>query len=241
MIKNTHLPKIHRADRYSSLKIFGFSIAVGLIMTVPFWRYQLGWLVCIVLLPFIYLLQVLNRTDLTKRSKIGFIWLSGWVFLLGVTFWLIQTEPGRWTGLTGWLSISSLVLTNILFSGFLSLGFVFFGITWVYLKPELWQKRIFLVLPALWVLAEWARSWLFSVISLGPNTTIGPHWNFGDLGFAASVTPLVFLARFMGLYGLGFVIIMINLCVWWLVQRRYKLPSVILASIMVVSFLGYMV
>ncbi len=226
----------------NSAWMFGVSILTGLLMSVPFLHYQMGWLVIISLVPFFFFVEQLNKNKtISKRSKIAYIWLTGWVFLLGVTFWLVQTEPARWTGLMGWVSIGSLVLTYILFSGFLSLGFVFLGLGWVYLKINFTQKRIFLVLPALWVVCEFLRSWLFSAISLGPNTTLGPHWNFGDLGFAASVTPLVFISRFVGLYGLGFIVIVVNLCIFWLIQKRWKLPLLILSAIIITTLLGYVV
>jgi len=235
------IKKLFTTFRHSSLGLFALAIIVGLILSLPFWRYSLGWTVCIILLPFFYLLKQLESKKLSNRSKIGYIWVSGWVMLLGVTFWIMQTEPGRWTGLIGWLSIALLILTYMLFSLILSLGFVLFGIGWVKLKVRFDQKRVFLVLPALWVVCEWLRGWIFSIISIGPDSLMGPHWNFGNLGFAASVTPLVFVGRFVGLLGISFIVVVINLCVFWIMQKRWKLPLILLLSIILLTLTSWYV
>ncbi len=235
------IKKLFSTFRQSTIWLFALAIIVGLLMSLPFWHYWLGWTVFLILLPFFYLLKQLDVKKLSNRSKIGYIWVSGWVMLLGVTFWIMQTEPGRWTGLIGWLSITLLILTYMLFSLILSLGFVLFGIGWVKLKIRFEQKRVFLILPALWVVCEWLRGWIFSIISIGPDSLMGPHWNFGNLGFAASVTPLVFIGRFVGLLGISFTVVAINLCIYWLIQKRWKLPVIILASIFLLTLTSWYV
>jgi apolipoprotein N-acyltransferase len=224
----------------NSLKLYGLSIGAGLVMAIPFLYYQLGWLSLVALLPFFYLLQQLQRHELSKRSTAAYIWLSGWIMMLGVTFWIVQTQPERWAALDGWWAIGGLVLTYLIISSVLSFGFVIFGCLYVWLKLRLDQKWVFLLLPAAWVVGEWLRSWLFSLVSVGPNSTIGPHWNFGILGFAASVTPLVYGSRFIGLLGLSFLVVVINLAIWWLLHRRWKLPVIILLGIVVLSGIGWM-
>lgn len=221
------------------LKFFGLSILAGTALSLPFWHYQMGWLVLVACLPFFYLLLQLSNQKDNSKAKIGYIWLSGFTFLLLVTFWLLQTQPERWAGLTNWWATGMLVIVYLLFAGILSLGFLLFGIGWVYLRLALNQKRIFLLLPALWVTCEWARSWMFSIISIGPNTALGAHWNFGTLGFATSVTPIVFLGRLVGLFGLSFAIVAISICIFWLLQKRWKLPLLILVSIGLFTILGW--
>lgn len=233
--------KIQKSRQLYQLKLFALSLLAGGCLAVPFLYYKLGWVSLVALLPFLYMLSQFDKHQLSRRSQVGYIWLSGWVMLLGTTHWLLQTQPERWATLSGWWAISGLVLTYMLFSLILSTGFVLLGMLYVLLRLDLKQKRIFGLLPAIWVLAEWVRSWVFSIISLGPNTTIGPHWNFGDLGFAASVTPLVFLGRWGGLYALSFAVVLINLSFFWLLRRRWKLPLVVLTAIVLLSSAGYLV
>ncbi len=224
---------------WHSSGLFILAIACGLVLSLPFWRYWMGWLSFFVLIPFFYYLILLKKRQLKPKSQVAYIWVTGWVMMLGVTFWIIQTEPARWTGLMGWLSILLLLLTYMLFSGILAIGFILFGIGWTYVKVSFWQKRVFLILPAVWVVCEWLRGWIFSIISTGPDSLVGPHWNFGNLGFAAGVTPLVFLARLGGLLGVSFAVVVVNLCFFWLLHKRWKLPVLILTIISAVTLISW--
>lgn len=229
-------------SQLAGLRFFCLSIIAGLALCLPFLHYNLGWLIFLALIPFLFLLKLINESSLRKGSKVGYIWLSGWVMMSGVVFWLLQTQPDRWAGLSGWWAMGSLLVVFLLFSAILSFGFIFFGLGWVFMKLNLTQKRIFILLPALWIVCEFLRSWLFSLIATGPNTVLGANWNFGNLGFAASVSPLVFLARIGGLYGLSFAVIVINLSIFWIIQKRWKLPLILLLSIGLITtgaYFGY--
>lgn len=222
-----------------SLKLFGLSIGVGFTMAVPFLWYRLGWLVVVALLPFLYLLKTLDKHKVNKRSVVGYVWVSGWVALLLVLGWMLQTQPERWTAAQGWLATGGLIFAYMAMSLCLSVGFVIFALLYCWLKVKLDQKRVFLLLPAIWVVGEWLRSWLFSIISVGPNTTLGPHWNFATMGFALSPTPLIFSSRLVGLYGLSFIVVAVNVAIFWLIQKRWKLPVIVFAIVGVMALLGY--
>lgn len=231
--------KTQKSRHIAQLKLFGLSLFAGGCLAVPFLHYQLGWLIFVAFLPYIWLLQQLGTNNLSKRSQVGYIWLSGWTMLLGVTYWMVQTQPERWASLNGWWAICGLVMSYMFFSSILSLGFVVMGVIYVWAKPQLSQKRIFALLPAIWILGELARSWIFSIIAWGPNSTLGPNWNFGNFGFAASVSPLVYAGRFVGLFGVSFLVIVTNLCIWWLLHKRWKLPVLLLCGITLLSATGW--
>lgn len=223
----------------NSLKLLGLSVGAGLVMAIPFLWYRLGWLVVVALLPFFYLLKILAKHKLNRRSVVGYVWVSGWIALLLVLGWMLQTQPERWSAAQGWLATGGLIFAYMAMSLCLSVGFVIFALLYSWLRVRLDQKRVFLLLPAIWVVGEWLRSWLFSLISIGPNTSLGPHWNFATLGFALSPTPLVFSSRLVGLYGLSFIVVAINLAILWLVQKRWKLPLVVFGIIAAIALLGY--
>lgn len=227
--------KIHKIG----LNLCGL-VALSIVgLSLPFLLYGLGWLSLIGLLPFLYLLQYLAHHKIGRT--LGFWWVVGFGSQIVVLFWMLQTQPERWAGANGWVAIGALVFGYIAFALTMSAGFVLAG--WLYriTKSDLQKPLVFLTLPAAWIIGEFVRSWLFSVISAGPNTTLGPFWNFGALGFAASVTPLIYLSRFVGLWGLSFVVVVINLAIFWLLHRRYKLPAVILLSIVVLSAAAWLV
>jgi apolipoprotein N-acyltransferase len=88
---------------------------------------------------------------------------------------------------------------------------------------------------------EYAGSWLFSLVFSGPGATLGAHWNFGNLGFGASVTPLAYLSRYVGLFGLSFVTALANLVLFRLIHKRWTSAVILLAlaSLSTLAFYQY--
>ena len=207
-------------------------------MALPFLFYSAGWLNIICLLPFLYYLS------LQKKFAKGFItsiWAIGVVYIFVVVSWIASTRPDNWAYIQGWQGGIGLLVIYILLVGFLSVQFILFG--WLYkrLRVNLFNRWSFVVLPSIWVVSEVFRSYFFSILSYGPNGSIGPYWNFGVLGFAAGVTPLGYAGRLIGLYGLSFVVVAINLAFFWMLNKRYKLPLIIFGSIILLSLLGWVI
>lgn len=209
-------------------------------LSLPFTHYFAGWLSLVGLVSFFLLLQRLQQKQYVAKEQFLTIWLIGLASFLIVLSWCLQTAPEKWAFISGWQANLALILVYLVFALIFSLQYVLFGLLWLKLKPNLYKKTIFLILPALWVVSEAARSLIFSLISFGPGGSIGINWNFGVLGIAASVTPLGYLARIVGMFGLSFVVVIINLCVLWVAQKRYKLPLLILLSIVVATTLSWL-
>lgn len=210
----------------------------GAIMALPFLFYSAGWLNIVCLLPFLYWLHLQYKSKFEKSFVVS-TWAIGLIFFLIVVSWIANTRPDNWAYIEGWQGGIGLFIIYLLFVLFLSVQFLLFG--WIYkkIKIDILSKWSFLVLPAVWIVCEVFRSYLFSIVSYGPNSTIGPYWNFGVLGFSAGVTPIGFTARFIGLYGLSFAVVLINLSFFWILHKRYKLPAFILVSIIILSILSY--
>lgn len=235
------MQKFHRwvVTHKLGLKLIGLILLSAALLSLPFINYYFGWLSPLGLLPFLYLLKILQ--DNKVKKTLGYWWLVGFLSQIVVLVWMLQTQPERWAGATGWSAIGGLVFGYVAFALVMSAGFVLAGWLYKLSKVNLQNPWVFIVLPAAWVIGEFSRSWLFSIISAGPNTTFGPFWNFGSLGFAASVTPLVFLARLVGLWGLSFVVVVVNLIIFWLIQKRWKLPIILLAVIMLATAISWFV
>ncbi len=63
-------------------------------------------------------------------------------------------------------------------------------------------------LGGLFVLVEYGRSWLFSILTWGPNTITGPHWTLGNpVYFLSGNNYLLSTASVWGIYGLDFLMI----------------------------------
>jgi len=206
-------------------------VAAGVLLSVPFWQADYGWLVVPCALG--YLLWLEGKPSLKQ------IWLSGVAFFTVAVNWMYHIHA---TDLipNNALAIAFLALTFSIVVGSLSLGFLLFGWGYRKLKVELCQPRALLLVPALWALSEWARSFLFSVISMGPGGTLGPHWNFGSLAFAASMTPLGYGSRIVGQFGLSALVISTAIGVLFLARRQYKWGSIAIGLVVTICSTAWM-
>lgn len=128
--------------------------------------------------------------------------------------------PERWAYIHGWAATAGLWINYGLFAGLFALQFLLFGLLYVKQQPILFKKRAFLILPATWVICEFARSFIFSLFAYGRNGSIGANWNFGNLGLAAGTTYVGYAGRIVGMYGLSFIAVATSLAIVWLFRRK---------------------
>lgn len=214
----------------ANAKRWATSIAAGLLLSLPFWHAEYGWL----LIPCVvgYLLW------LDRRPSVQQIWLSGLAFVSIVVNWLYHIHATELIP-NNILAIIFLTLTFSVVVGTLSLGFWLLGWAINRFEVDINSRRALLVLPAWWALSEWARSLLFSVVSLGPGGTVGPHWNFGSLAFAAAVTPLGYAARVVGQYGLSAMVVALSLGVVAVFRGRWRQGAPVIAVVAVLCLVGW--
>lgn len=210
----------------------------AVVLATPFLFYSAGWLSLVCVVPFMYYLNHISRSKSAKYFVFS-IWSVGIIFFFIVCQWLLNTRPDNWAYIEGWQGSIGLLIIYLILVSLLSLQFLIFGILFRKLRINLFSKQAFVVLPAIWIVAEFVRSVLFSVITYGPNGSIGQYWNFGVLGFGAGITPLAFGARLVGLFGLSFMVVAINLSIFWILHKRWKLPVVVFAFILIISLLGW--
>jgi len=120
------------------------------------------------------------------------------------------------------------------------LGFLLFGYAYNRYRIDLNQPRSILVVPALWVICEWVRSFLFSIISMGPGGTLGAHWNFGSFAFPSSITPLGYGARVLGQFGLSSLVILLSLGITYVIKRQWKWGGIAVLTPLVVCTIGWL-
>lgn len=190
------------------------AILAGVILSVPFWWAIAGWLIIPVVV--LYLLWL----DQFKPSA-RLIWLSGASFFAAVMNWMyhihaIELIPNNV------LATGFLILTFTIVVGSLSLGFLAFGWAFNVLRIDLNKPEVLLSVPFLWAVCEWSRSFIFSIVGMGPGGTLGAHWNFGSLAFPGSITPLGFSGRLLGQFGLSALILFVSLGVIFLIRKQWK-------------------
>lgn len=194
-----------------------FSSIIGLV--VPFVFGRLGWVAFISLVPFFLFLEFCEAR-FRKRQQMLFCCLIGLGSMAGILYWSVQTMPERWAYIHGWAATAGLWINYALFAGLFALQFLLFGLLYVKQQPILFRKRAFIIMPAIWVLCEFARSFVFSLFAYGHNGSIGANWNFGNLGLAASTTYLGYATRIVGMYGLSFMAVATSLAIVWLIRRK---------------------
>ncbi|MEW5907744.1 MAG: nitrilase-related carbon-nitrogen hydrolase [Patescibacteria group bacterium] len=84
-----------------------------------------------------------------------------------------------------------------------------------------------LSIPVIWMITEYLRAWIFSIVTWGKGALLGPFWTFSHLGYILADTPIFYLSRSIGLYGLSFIVAMMNVIIFLLIKNG-KLKIIIL-------------
>lgn len=216
-------------------------VICGVILSLPFLNYYFGWLSFLVLVPFFWYLNSLQKRSLSSKQFILRIWAIGFVFFFVTISWLFNI---RATDLIAdpWLRWLFLSLTLIIIVTVYSVGFLIFAVVIKRFKISLDDSKSFLLLPALWIVCEFLRSFAFSAISYGKGASIGDLWNFGNLGFSASVTPMAYGGRIVGFYGISFLVVLLNLVIYQLLLGKLKKQAIIcLTLVVLVPGLGFII
>jgi apolipoprotein N-acyltransferase len=206
------------------------ALGVGVLLSMPFWLTWLGWFVIPCVTVYLWWLS--------KKPFICQIWLSGVGFFAFVVNWVYQIRATELIP-NNILALAFLVLTFTIVVGSLSLGFLLFG--WAYHKfgVDIDRPQAIIVIPALWALSEWARSLMFSVVSMGPGGSFGPHWNFGSLAFAASVTPLGYAGRIVGQFGLSALVVALAIGFMWLLHKQWRQGLLVITAVTLIAVAGW--
>ena len=194
------------------------SSAALLILSFP--NFNQPWCAWVALTPWLVALR-----GLTSRQAFGWSYLVGLVFFLGSIWWLVHVT---------FVGLVVLCLYLALYFGLFGWFVRLVGAT----RPEpssvsgLWSLVSGLVLiPAAWVALEYLRSHLLS----------GFGWNL--LGYSQTpVLPVIQLADATGVWGISFVIVMVNVAIAGCVgsrQVRKRLPAVMGAAGCVIALWLY--
>lgn len=215
----------------ASARRFAEPVVAGILLSVPFWQAWYGWFVVPCVVGYLFWLDCKPST----RQ----VWLSGVAFFAVVVNWMYQIHATELIP-NNVLAIGFLSLTFAIVVGSLSLGFLIFGYGYHRLEVDLRQPRSLLVVPALWALSEFLRSFIFSIVSMGPGGSLGAHWNFGSLAFAASVTPLGYASRLLGQFGLSFLVVLLSLGAVFLIRRQWKWGSIAILGTIAICTTGWL-
>lgn len=176
-----HLPTGHPfAQRWAvRIAVILSGAAASLAFPEPNW-WWLGW---VGLVP---ILVIIARSP-TRREALMRSWLAGAGFLTALHYWLIP----------------HMGLFTLAVAAFVGLFWLPLGLAvWSFLRPDLevWRRRTALVVvPAVWVVIEWARSWEY----------LGGTWGLWGLS-QWQIGPLVQTAALGGVWLLSFLAVAVN-------------------------------
>ena len=178
--------RLHRFRLYKNLLLV---VASGILQILVFPKFSLGWVSWISLVP---LLLVLYREVAWPRAFfLG--WVFGLTFFSGSCYWILAVLESY--GDMHW-SVSFLLFTLLV--AYLSLFPALFACAFSKLSLQ-FPAFCFLIVPFLWVSTEYLRG----------HVLTGFPWCF--IGYAlVDEIPLLKIATFTGVYGLSFLVVLIN-------------------------------
>ncbi|MAZ40582.1 hypothetical protein CL654_00485 [bacterium] len=184
--------------------------------------FNVGLLRFVALIPLI----LIFRQGYSFKKESFLVLSSGLLYLLWQYNSILHLAPLDWLGINSiFLSYVIVVVLWLIFSSFLTLSFI----------PLLLSRYSLYVLPFVWLVAEYSRSWLYSLIVWGDSSSLGDHFSFGFLGYTTSTSEsLLALAPTLGVYGLSFFVAAINIfIVILLTKKSIKTYSVFFALIII--------
>ncbi|MFH1368285.1 MAG: apolipoprotein N-acyltransferase [Elusimicrobiota bacterium] len=203
-----------RAKKHRS---FLLSILSGALYFLSFPDSNLYLLAWISLIP---LLIVVQRENPLKSFLFGF--LSGFIANAGLFYWIyVVVQTNTLSRLQGLLCLAALCC-------YLALYFA----AWAYLlnkvKTSYSVFRFSLFAASLWIFFEFIRTYLFSGFPMGIAGY--SQWKF---------LSLIQVSEFTGVFGISFIIVIVNVVLWRVWKTRRVLPFLmIVAGLSLTAILG---
>jgi apolipoprotein N-acyltransferase len=177
------------------------AVATGILLVLslpPIGIWPMAWV------AFVPLMYSLSGAGMKRGFALG--WLSGAVFFLGTVYWVVNSMHNY-----GGLPIYVSIFVMLLLVAFLSVYPAFFGLilgSVRYGRHGLGLAGIVAV-PALWVALEYLRGYIFTGF---PWVLIG----YSQVGN----TTLIQFADLTGVWGVSFIILAVNTCIFLLLKAR---------------------
>jgi apolipoprotein N-acyltransferase len=201
-----------------------------------------GWLAFIAIVPIFFFIKYANKNNFSSKKKLLYLYSSNILFWTFVASFIIGVKPELWAGIRGNIVTSMVYITWIMVILFWSLSSLAVS---YYLSRKSTKLNnltsMLIILPLLWSLADYLNSWLFSFVVYGHGGSLGPFWNFGFLGFQIADTPLSYINRFIGLFGSTALVVIINVCVYYMFLKKYRPFLITLSLSIIVATISYII
>jgi len=187
--------------------LLAFFSAILLVLCFP--GFDVEYIAWFALVP---LLIAIRNKDL--KSAFGLCFFTGIIFYIGVSYWLNETTGVTW--------IDFIIVGIFLISCYFGL----FGLAFNFISKRT-ELPVFIVAPFIWVSIEYARS---HAGLLGFPWVIMGHSQYLNI-------PIIQISGFTGVYGISFLIVMVNVVISEVIHDRSIAlkPIIVTVTVLVVS------
>jgi len=200
-----------------NLRTAALAAASGLLLAASFPSIQLPLLAWFALVP---LLIALKGSSVRNGFLIGGI--AGLFYFAGTVHWVTNSVH-----FYGGIPIIPASLITLLLSAYLALYPALFCAALIHVRKNL-PSLAFLAAPALWTALELARTYIFS----------GFPWSL--LGYTQYTTlPVIQIADITGVYGISFLIVLVNAAMAELLLDRKRIIPILSAGAVLALVLSY--
>lgn len=202
-------PGDHRLDKNKNLKWnILFAILSGALLILSFPKYGWGFIAWFAFIPLLFALH--RVTSIRQAILLGFI--TGVVGYTGIIYWIVYVVVNY-----GYLPVYLGVITMLLLACYLSVYLAIFAAGIVYCRRKI---PLYLIAPVLWVCLEYCKSQLLT----------GFPWE--NLGYSQYLNLyLIQFADIFGVFGLSFLIILVNVSLLEIITKRSKREYIIAAAV----------
>lgn len=162
-------------------------------------------------------------------------------FYFVVLIWFLDTDVTLLAGLSGEYARLFLGLCLVIMAFVITLASTPLAVVLHKIQDRLSQPHIgtLAVVASAWVVIEWCRSIVFSIFLYAPGASIGDYWNFGSLGLAVISSPIGYVGRFFGMYGLSMLVVLVSVTIVWALHGKFKPIILIVCGLIVLGSVGY--
>lgn len=198
-------------------KNFLYPVVSGILLALSF-NFSIFWPLSFV--SFLPLFSILYKNTTSVKHAFWESFIFGFVFMGGVLNWYWNTLPLDWAGIDNiFIAILIVLLIWLLESIVFAVLVGVFGIL-IYSTRQYITFGLLLV-PSLWILLEYSKAFIMTVVLSGPGTLIGPHWSIGAIGYIlAENSTLLSFASVGGIYLLSLVVIATNIFIYKLLNNK---------------------
>ena len=187
------------------------AVLSGLLLFLSFPKYGSGLLAWIAFIPLFFALR--KAASITQGLLLGFI--TGIVSYIGIIYWIAFVVINY-----GYLPLYLGIILMLLLACYLSVYIALFAGGIVYFRGKI---ALYLAAPVLWICLEYCKSYLLT----------GFPWE--NLGYSQYLNIyLIQFADIAGVFGLSFLIVIVNATIFEVINKRSRREYVLAAVVFLI-------